>query len=161
MDLIILDCGTDIKGESILEGFKDKIELLSFSNGVSQAITGDPSNTKRTHGRPNFQDLTVAKYQDLSTNKLIDYCLQAKPITDLKLFLGINDNGKVTKSYQIEMKNALVSSYSVGGGGGGKPTETITFNFTHITWTYTAQKTEVSEAGNLPTKWDLTTNTNK
>ena len=44
MDVLILDCGDAIKGESTLADFKDKIEILSFSHGVAQQITGDQSN---------------------------------------------------------------------------------------------------------------------
>jgi type VI secretion system secreted protein Hcp len=38
MDTILLDI-PDIKGESTLKGFEDKIELLSFSHGVAMQIT--------------------------------------------------------------------------------------------------------------------------
>ena len=57
MDVIILDCGA-IAGESQLTDYIGKIELLSFSHGVAQQITGDQSNTKRTSGKPNHQDFT-------------------------------------------------------------------------------------------------------
>ena len=160
MDVLILDASAaSIKGESKMGDYTDMIELLSFSHGVAQQITGDPSNTKRTSGKPNIQDFTVTKYSDLATCKLIDYCLQAKPISKLNIIVGQNDNGKVTKLFTYELDNALVSSYSVGGGGGGKPTETVTFNFSKIVWTYVQQKTEVSEGGNLPATWDATKNT--
>jgi type VI secretion system secreted protein Hcp len=43
MDVLILDCGA-IKGESTLTDYKDMIEVLSFSHGVAQQITGDQSN---------------------------------------------------------------------------------------------------------------------
>ena len=162
MDVLILDCSAaKIDGECLLTGFEKMIEVLSYSNGLAQQITGDQSNTKRTSGKPNIQDFTVTKFQDLSTNKFIDFCLQAKPITKMTMTIGQNDNGKVTKLFTYEMENALVSSYSVGGGGGGKPQETLTFNFTKMTWTYVQQKSDVSEAGNLPVTWDLTKNTNK
>jgi type VI secretion system secreted protein Hcp len=158
MDVLILDCGDAIKGETQMTDYKDKIELLSFSSGVAQQITGDPSNTKRTSGKPNFQDFTATKYQDLATPKIVDYLLKATPIPKVLVTVGQNDNGKVTKIFVYEMDNVLFSSYSVGGGGGGKPQETITLNYTKIAWTYVAQKTEVSEAGNLPVTWNLATN---
>jgi type VI secretion system secreted protein Hcp len=60
MDILILDCGTDIKGESKLSDFADKIELLSYSHGVAQQITADQSNTKRTSGKPNHQDFIAS-----------------------------------------------------------------------------------------------------
>jgi len=162
MDVLILDCSAaSIEGECLMTDYEKKIELLSYSTGLAQQITGDQSNTKRTSGKPNLQDFTVTKYQDLSTNKFVDFCLLAKPITKLTVTVGQNDNGKVTKIFVYEMENALVSSYSVGGGGGGKPTETLTFNFTKMTWTYVQQKSAVAEGGNLPVTWDLTHNASK
>jgi type VI secretion system secreted protein Hcp len=158
MDVLILDTNSTVKGESQLTDYKDMIELLSYSTGMAQQITGDPSNTKRTSGKPNFQDFTVTKYQDLATDKFVDLLLKANPIPKMTVTVGQNDAGKVTKIFTYEMENVLVSSYSVGGGGGGKPQETLTFNYTKMTWTYTAQKTEVSEAGNLPVTWNLATN---
>lgn len=158
MDVLVLDCGDGIKGECQLSEYKEKIELLSYSHGVAQQITGDQSNTKRTSGKPNHQDFTVTKYQDLASCSLIDYCNQAKPIANMKVVVGQNDNGKVTKIFEYELKNALVSSISVGGGGGGKPQETLTFNYTGISWTYAAQKSDVSDAGNTSAKWNLATN---
>jgi len=58
MDVIILDMGDKPEGESSLKGFEKKMELLSFSHGVAMQITGDLSNTERTSGKPNHQDMT-------------------------------------------------------------------------------------------------------
>jgi type VI secretion system secreted protein Hcp len=138
MDVLILDCGTDIEGESTMDGYAKKIEILSFSHGVAQQITGDQSNQKRTSGKPNHQDFTVTKYVDLASCGLIDFCNQAKNLASVKI--------------------ALVSSVSVGGGGGGKPQETVTFNYTKIQWDYKQQASAVSDSGKNSAKWSLETN---
>jgi len=158
MDVLILDCGTAIQGECQLTDYANKIELLSYSHGIAQQITGDQSNTKRTSGKPNHQDFTVTKYQDLASCSLINYCNQALPIATVTVTIGQNDNGKVTKTFVYQLTNALVSSVSVGGGGGGKPQETVTFNYTAINWTYTAQESNVTDAGNASAAWNLATN---
>lgn len=157
MDVLILDCG-DVKGECKLTDYVDKIELLSYSHGVAQQITGDQSNQKRTSGKPNHQDLTVTKYLDLASCGLIDCCNQAKPIPTVKLVVGQNENGKVNAIIEYTLTNALVSSVSVGGGGGGKPTETVTFNYTKIKWDYKLQAAAVSDSGKNGAKWSLETN---
>ena len=158
MDVLILDCGADIKGESTLTDFPQKIEVLSFSHGVAQQITGDQSNQKRTSGKPNHQDFTITKYLDLSSASLIDYCNQAKPITTVKLIIGQNENGKVNAYMTYTLTNALVSSISEGGGGGGKPQETVTFNYTAIAWDYKLQTAATGDAGTGAAKWNLATN---
>ncbi|MFL6606771.1 MAG: type VI secretion system tube protein Hcp, partial [Pseudomonas sp.] len=45
MDAIILDLGGDIKGYSLLEGFTDKIEVMSYSHNVAMQVTNDVSNS--------------------------------------------------------------------------------------------------------------------
>jgi type VI secretion system secreted protein Hcp len=159
MDVIILDCtSANIKGESIMTDYAGMIELVSYHHGVAQQITADHSNTKRTSGKPDHQDFTVTKYQDLSSCPLIDFCNQAKPIPLMKVYIGQNDNGHVTKIFEYDMTNVLVSSVETSGGGQGKPEETVTFNYTSITWTYKVQKSDVSDAGNASATWNLTTN---
>jgi type VI secretion system secreted protein Hcp len=158
MDIIILDCGSDIAGESTVDGYKDKIELLSYSHGVAQQITGDQSNNKRTSGKPNHQDFTVTKYVDLASCKLIDFCNQAKPLASLKVTIGQNENGTINPFLVYTLSNALVSSVSVGGGGGGKPQETVTFNYTKIQWDYKKQTAAVGDSGNGSAKWSLESN---
>src|SRR5215469_10461554 len=98
MDVLILDASSaSINGECQLTDYSNMIELLSYSHGVAQQITGDQSNTKRTSGKPNHQDFTITKYQDLSSCSLIDYCNQAKPLATITITVGQNDNGAVIK----------------------------------------------------------------
>src|SRR5205807_10238542 len=158
MDVLILDCGDTVKGESTLNRYKDKIEILSFSHGVAQQITGDQSNQKRTSGKPNHQDFTITKYVDLATANLIDYCNQAKPLTSVKIVVGQNENGAVNAILTYTMTNALVSSVLVVGGGGGKPQETVTVNYTKIQWDYNLQAAEVSDSASNQANWSLQAN---
>jgi len=158
VDVLILDCGDNVKGECTLDGYKDKIELLSFSHGLAQQITGDPSNQKRTSGKPNHQDITVTKYVDLASCGLINCCNQAKLVPTAKLTVGQADDGKVVETLIYTLTNVLVSSVSVGGGGGGKPQETVTLNYTKIQWDYKQQATDVKTPGNNSAKWSLETN---
>ncbi|HVF44460.1 MAG TPA: type VI secretion system tube protein Hcp [Pyrinomonadaceae bacterium] len=158
MDVIILDMGADVKGESNMTDYKDKMELLSFSHGVAMQITGDISNSERTSGKPNHQDLTVTKYLDAASPVLNQSCCEGKAFPKVDIIIGRNDSGKVIELVRYTMQNALISSVSVGGGGGDKPVETLTFNYNQITWNYTAQKPEVGSEGNVNGKWNLSTN---
>lgn len=158
MDVIIMDMGAEIKGESLLTDYKDKMELLSFSHGVAMQITGDISNSERTSGKPNHQDLTVTKYLDAASPVLNQGCCEGKVYPTVDLIIGRNDGGKVIELMRYSIKNALISSISIGGGGGDKPVETVTLNYNHITWKFTAQKPEVGLEGVVDGKWDLSKN---
>jgi len=56
-----------IKGESTATQGKDKIEVLSFSHGVSMPLTAGASSNARAHGRCVHQDFTFSKYLDISS----------------------------------------------------------------------------------------------
>jgi type VI secretion system secreted protein Hcp len=158
VDVLILDCGSSINGESTLTGYTNKIEILSYSHGVAQQITGDQSNQKRTSGKPNHQDFTITKYLDLASPSLVSACNQATPLPTVTMTIGQNESGKVNAYMVYTLTNALVSSVSVGGGGGGKPQETVTFNYTAISWAYKLQTAAVGDSGNNSTTWNLATN---
>ena len=157
MDVIIMDMGASPKGESQLTGFTDKIELLSFSHGVAMQITGDISNSERTSGKPNHQDMTVTKYLDAASPVLNQSCCEGKAFPKVDVIIGRNDGGAVVELMRYTMKNCLISSISIGGGGGDKPVETVTLNYNQITWKFTAQKPEVGKEGNVDGKWNLST----
>jgi type VI secretion system secreted protein Hcp len=74
------------------------------------------------------------------------------------LIIGQNEGGKVNQFMTYTLTNALVSSVSAGGGGGGKPQETVTFNYTAISWDYKLQTAEASDSGVGAAKWNLATN---
>src|ERR1043165_2908307 len=94
MDVIILDMGGDVKGESNLTDFKDKMELLSFSHGVAMQITGDISNSERTSGKPNHQDMTVTKYLDAASPVLNQSCCEGKAFPEVNVIIGRDDGGR-------------------------------------------------------------------
>lgn len=160
MDTLILDI-PKINGESLLDGYKDKIEILSFSHGIAMQITGDVSNTERTSGKPNHQDFTFTKYMDASTPHLNDACNKATGLGSVKFFILRNDGTDMLILMEYEMSNAIISSVSIGGGGGDKPVETLTINYTALKQTYHSQKEEVGKKGKIETSWDLTTNKGK
>jgi type VI secretion system secreted protein Hcp len=157
MDAIFLDI-PDIKGQSTIKGFEDKIEILSASHGVAMQVTGSPSATERTSGKPNHQDLTVSKYVDLSTCPLIAACNAATNLKTITLTVGRNDAGTMLPYLVYTLENAIVSSVSVSAGSGDRPTETITFNYSKIKWDFTEQNAALGKKGNNGAIWDLATN---
>ena len=62
------------------------------------------------------------------------------------------------KAMIYDLENALISSISIGGGNGDKPVETVTLNYSKITWTYSAQKEEGGKEGEVKGVWDVALN---
>jgi type VI secretion system secreted protein Hcp len=158
MDAILLDI-PDIKGQSTIKGFEDKIEILSASHGVAMQVTASPSSQERTSGKPNHQDLTISKYFDLSSCPLIAACNAATNLKTITMTIGRNDAGAILPYLVYTLENAIVSSISHSAGSGDRPTETVTFNYTKIKWDFTEQNATLGKKGNNGAVWDLALNT--
>lgn len=89
MDAIILDLGDEIKGDSLLEGYKDKIEIMSYSHNVAMQVTNDVSNSERTSGKPHIGEFTLTKFVDSSTPTLNSYCSPASRFRKRPLSSGV------------------------------------------------------------------------
>ncbi|WP_434155564.1 Hcp family type VI secretion system effector [Pseudomonas sp. JZ134] len=161
MDAIILDFGADIKGDSLMEGYKDKIEVMSYSHNVAMQVTNDVSNSERTSGKPHIGEFTLTKFVDSSTPTLNSYCCSGKPIAETKVIIGRNaaeGDGKIMPFMVYTLNNVVLSNVSVSGGAGGKPVETLSLNFTKIKWELTAQKDDGTKEGTAASTWDLAAN---
>jgi type VI secretion system secreted protein Hcp len=163
LSILTKDAATvDVKGECKLKDYEDHIEVLSYSHGVSLPIQPGTSNTGRTTGRPNFGELSITKQLDSTTPALNYYCAQAKNMGTLKLKIVRQDSTNAAAGQVLYMTytldKTLISSVSVGGSG-DIPVETVTFNYSKITWTYIPQKKDIGAEGNIEKYWDQETNT--
>lgn len=156
-DVIMLSI-TDVPGTSQITGYEAQIEVLSYSHGVSQQVTGDVTNTERTSGRPMHQDFHLTKYLDKSTPLLNQKCCEATNLGQVIVTIGRNDAGSVIPLIIYTMEDCIISSVSVGGGGGDKPVESLSLNYASIKWDYTAQSEESCESGTVSVGWDVSAN---
>ena len=161
MDVLIMDMGPDVRGESSLEDFRGKLELLSFSHGLAMQITGDIGNKERTVGRPNHQDLTVTRYLDAASPVLNQACCEGRVFPEVGVIVTRDDGGKVVELLRYTLKGVIISSISVGGGGGDRPIESVTLNYNHIAWKYTSREPGTGSRRVVEAKWDLANNTAK
>ena len=129
-----------IKGETTAAQGKDKIEVLSWSHGVSMPLTSGASNTARAHGRSVHQDFTFTKYIDITTPTLNLKCTGGDDIkkVELTVFQADKADGPDVQYYTITMEDVILTSVSIGGGG-DRPIETVTFNYRKIKWSYAKQ----------------------
>jgi type VI secretion system secreted protein Hcp len=61
---------------------------------------------------------------------------------------------------EVKLEEVIVSNVNPGGSNGSDfPSETVSFNYGKIKWTYTQQKrADGSGGGNVAGGWDLTAN---
>jgi type VI secretion system secreted protein Hcp len=148
-----------ISGESTDDKHKDWIEVLSYGWGESQMVSRTASSSGGgTAERVDMQDFSVVKSLDKASPVLALACAEGKHIKEVIIEL-CRAGGDKLPYMEYKLGNAIISSFSVGGGGGGDATESLTFNYGKIEWTYTQQKrSDGSGGGKIPAGWDLEKN---
>jgi type VI secretion system secreted protein Hcp len=147
----------DIKGEAHDAKHKDEIDVLSWSWGVSQSGTTHAGGGGGA-GKANFQDLTVTKWVDLASPKLLSAASTGKHLKEA--LLTVRKAGDKPLEYlKITLTDCLISSVSTGGSGGDdRLTENIGINFAKVKFEYTAQKPDGSAGGVMPFGFDIKKN---
>jgi type VI secretion system secreted protein Hcp len=129
-----------IKGESVDDKHKDEIDILSFSWGLTNTPAAGGGAGKAT-----FKEFTVTKKTDVSSPKMMLACATGQPIPSVKFVVRRNPEPGTPEApqefYFITLENVLVSSYSSSGSPAGElPTESLSLNFTKITYEYRPQR---------------------
>ena len=151
-----------IPGESTDDKHKDWIEIQSFNFGMEQPSSAtDSSAGGGTTERVNLDDLSIVKHLDKASPKIYESCCNGKHLKDVTLELCRAGGDKV-KYLEVKMEQVVISTAHPGGNSAandGFPTETVSFNFAKVKWTYTQQKrADGSGGGNVAGGWDLTAN---
>jgi type VI secretion system secreted protein Hcp len=147
-----------IKGESTDDAHKDWIEVESFSNGLSQPMSGPSGTGGRAASRADFGPFVVNKSVDASTPDLNLHCAKGEHIAKLVLEVCQETGEKVTY-LKYELENVMVQSVSISGGGSERPSESVAFVYDKISWTYTAVNNDGSAGSETgPKIWNLQEN---
>jgi type VI secretion system secreted protein Hcp len=156
MDTIILQF-KDIKGNTLIDGFANGIQVMSFSHHVSMPMNFDTSNTERTLGRPSFAEFSLQKMTDQATPALYAACTAGTKLGDATISIGRNEGGKFMLQMKYVLKNAMIANIATSGGGSDMM-DSLSINFSGITSQYTQQNPDSTLAGTAPFGWDLSTN---
>jgi type VI secretion system secreted protein Hcp len=109
-------------------------------------------------GKANFQDITVTKFVDSSSHKLLKAVSTGQHIKQALLTVR-KAGGKALEYIKLTLKDCLISSLSTGGSGGeDRITENISINFANFAFEYTPQKADGSADAVLPFKYDIKAN---
>ena len=154
---MFIDMGDKIKGESMDEKFKDKIDILAWSWGMSQSGSFHMGGGGGS-GKADFQDLSFTKYVDAATHSLMLALAKGTHIPECKLFCRKAGEGQ-QQYILITMKKCIVTSVSTGGSGGeDRLTENVTLNFAEVVFDYFKQdeKGKTASAGEFG--WNIEKN---
>lgn len=122
-----------IDGESQSDQFRDYFEVYSFSWGVSQSGT-------QTHGggggagKVSVSDISFMKSTGKASPKLFLHCCNGKHFPSGAVVVTRVVEGREEVYMEYKLENVLISSYQTSGDGGSVPTESLSLNFTKITY---------------------------
>ena len=132
-----------VDGEVLDETHPSSIEIESFSWGMSNptTTTGGGAGT----GKVVMQDFHFVKRVDKSSPQIMLHCATGRHMTKVELFLRKAGGDKPIEYYKVTLEDCLVSSYSTSGSGSeDRPMESLSLNFTKITYSYQVQKADGS-----------------
>lgn len=144
----------DIDGEAKDDTYRDWIDVLSWSWGLSQSGTMSMGGGGGA-GKVNVQDLSITKYVDSSSTNCYLKCCNGKHYDEAKLI--VRKAGEFPVEYmKITMQEVLISSISSGGSGGeDRVTENVTMNFAKVKVEYTPQAPDGSPEAVMDAGWDI------
>jgi len=148
-----------IKGESLDEKHKDKIEIDSFSWGVS-----NEGNMGRGGGggtKANFQDLHFTKQTDKASPLLVKAAATGDHIKKAVLTARkAGGKGGQVEYFRVTIEDVMVSSFTTGGNAGSSsiPVDNFSLNYTKIKYEYMPQKADGSLEGAIVAQYDRALN---
>ncbi len=139
------------------------VELVSINQGIQQQVTTDVSNSARTSGRPVISDFTCVKYVDVSSPKMYDYCLRAKPLdsdpTKPSIIYVLRNSGdQLNIIMRFELRLAIISEIQFQSHPNDMPTEQFKLNFTEVTWHHQLQGPGMQNKGTMAAGWSIAKN---
>src|SRR4029453_261673 len=149
-----------IDGETADAEHKNELEVLSFSWGVTLAITGTVSSSGTFTGqRCDTRPLVVRKLLDKASPKVAQACAAGDHFASAVLTL-CRAGGDKQPYMEYKLTDVLISSYQIGGAGGAHlPTERVSPNYGKIEITDTQIGPDGKAKGKAPSGgWDVRKN---
>ena len=147
-----------VAGEAQDKTHKEEIDVLAWSWGASNSGTTHMGSGSGG-GKANVQDLSVTKYVDSSSARLLQACVTGEHFASANLVC--RKAGKTPLEYiKLDLTDVIVTSVSTGGSGGeDRLTENVTLNFGHLHHQYIPQKLDGTGDAAKEFKYDIAANT--
>ena len=149
-----------IKFDGIDGEFQDKDHknwsvVSNFSQNLHRSLGGRTGNSRRG-GDVQFEDVEVGKELDKSSPKLAEATAKGQvfPKVEIHQTASYTNAGRV--SYlKYELKNVLITSYTVNGRAENRPEESLSLNFEEVKVTYVECDKEGKAKGNVDFSWKV------
>jgi type VI secretion system secreted protein Hcp len=147
-----------IEGEATSDGHKNEIDVLSFSYGVTQPGSAAYAGPGSGVGRAQFHDVSITKYMDKASPKLMQACAGGDHKATVVL-TARRAGGSQQDYLEVKLSQVLFSNYQVSGGGGDSlPVESLTLNYAKIEFSYWGQDEKGNKGAVTKSGWDIAAN---
>jgi type VI secretion system secreted protein Hcp len=139
-------------------GHKNWVDITAVKWNLSRPVSNPAgSSAGRVLSAPQLSELVITKVEDVATIPLIQAALEGAPVT-AQIDFGTTGASQQEVYYTIIMTNAIITGLAQSGSD-GRPVESITFNFTQISFTGTQMDADGTATSPASYGWNISTNT--
>ncbi len=144
---------TGITGECQVEGHKDEIEVMSYSEGMNNLSSGGTGMGGGV-GRVEYRDFSFTCKLERAVPNLMNYCADHKPISEAVFTATkMGGSGKSYEYLQIKLKNARVSHVDIAGSANAEAHVSVTLNFEEIKTEYWMETPQGGKGASVSAAW--------
>ena len=150
-----------VNGESKDKTHKLDIDVLAWSWGMSNSGSAHQGGGAGS-GKVSVQDISLTKYVDSSSPKIMLSCCDGKHFPTATLTVRKAGGNSPVEYIVIKMEEVLISSVSTGGSGAeDRLTENVNLNFAKVNLDYTPQGDKGEKGTTAPFAWNIAANANE
>jgi type VI secretion system secreted protein Hcp len=147
-----------IKGESVVKGFEDQIQVLSWGWGMTQSGTMHTASGGGA-GKVDVHDLQITKNMDAASPNLALACSKGTHY-DTAVLTMRKAGGTALEYVTLTLTDVLVSSYSCSAQGGADVlSDQVSLNFGKYKFSYQPQDNKgAKKGGSIDATYDIAKN---
>lgn len=135
-----------LKGESVVKGFEDQMQILAWGWGMTQTGTTHSASGGGA-GKVEVHDLQITKYLDAASPTLALACAKGSHF-DTAVLTMRKAGGTALEYVTLTLTDVLVSSYSCEEAHGDDLLkDTVSLNFGKFKYSYQAQDNKGAKKG--------------
>jgi type VI secretion system secreted protein Hcp len=138
-------------------GHTNWIDIKSVSWNLLRPVTNPAgSSAGRVLSAPQIAELHIIKDEDVATIPLIQAAFEGSPVS-AQIDFCTTGTGQQEVYYSILMTNTVITAFSQAGAD-GRPVDSLSLNFTKISFTGTQMDADGTAASPASYGWDISAN---
>jgi type VI secretion system secreted protein Hcp len=158
VDMFLKLAGVNAESKDKVHG--KEIDVLSWAWGMSNSGSAHVGGGAGS-GKVNVQDVTVSKYVDSSSPKLMLACCNGTHYASALLTVR-KAGGNPVEYIKLKLEQVLIAGIGTGGSqNDDRLIENLILNFAKVSLDYTPQNADGSAGTAIPFGWDIAANSNE